>query len=350
MSRPAARTGRGPVGPARIALALLLGVVAVAIAWWGERNDRAGTARVERNVYLMGTTLSVTVEAADRRRAVEATDVAVREVARVEGLLSSWDSTTALARLNRAEPGRPVQPPAELLAILAEAWAWADSTGRAFEPAVGPLVDVWGLRTGGRSPSENEIEEALAAVRAGFTIDAAAGTAVRNAPGAWIDAGAFGKGAGLRAAAGALRNEGVERALLDLGGQGVAIGAPLRREGWRIAVAHPVRRTETVALLAVRDASVATSGASERPGHLLDPRSGRSLPAWGSVTVVATDPLVADALATALFVLGPAEARRWVEGRPDVGVLLLEEGGAGLEAWWNEAMEPRLVEPPASSG
>lgn len=352
MSRTGRSSDRGARKRGRVALALLLVGTAMAIAFgwarWPDRDDGAETVRVERSAYAMGTTLSVTVEAAGRQRAVDATEVAVREVARIEGLISSWDSTTALARLNRAEPGRPVRPPAEVLGILAEAWAWADSTGRAFEPAVGPLVDAWGLRTGGRTPSVEEVEKALASVRAGFTVDSVAGTVVRNAAGAWIDAGAFGKGAGLRAAGRALRSAGVELALLDLGGQGLAIGAPAGREGWRIAVAHPARRTEAVARLELQDASVATSGASERPGHLLDPRSGAPLPAWGSVTVATASPLAADALATALFVLGPEGARRWAEDRAEVGVLVLESEDSGLASWWNEAMGAMLVEPPAS--
>lgn len=352
--RSGAGAGRAGIDRARLARLLVLVPVAVAVGYgwarWSSGGEGEEPWRVERTAYVMGTTLTVTVEHRERGRAVEAADAAVQEVERMERLLSSWDSTTALGRLNRAEPGRAVEPPAELLDILSGAWAWADSTGRAFEPAVGPLVDAWGLRAGGRTPTAAELEEALGSVRAGFTVDPDRGTVVRESAGAWMDAGAFGKGAGLRAAGRTLREEGVERALLDLGGQGLALGAPAEREGWRIAVAHPSRRTETVALLALRDASVATSGASERPGHLLDPRTGASLPAWGSVTVVAADALAADALATALFVLGPDAARRWAEDRPDVGVLLLEVGDAGLEAWWNEAMAPVLVEPPPFSG
>lgn len=210
-------------------------------------------------------------------------------------------------------------------------------------------MDVRGLRTGGREPTAAEVEDALAAVRAGFRLDVAPGTATRLHEAAWIDAGGFGKGAGLRAAGERLRDLGVTDALLDFGGQGLVLGGADEGGGWRIAVAHPVRRSRPVATLLVSDRSVATSGASERPGHLLDPRTGASLAAWGSVTVVHPDPLAADALSTGLYVLGPEAAAEWARGRTDVGVLILESGPDGLRARWNREMERWLAQPPAVS-
>ena len=116
-------------------------------------------------------------------------------------------------------------------------------------------------------------------------------------PDAWIDAGAFGKGAGLEAAGRALAARSVRGALLDFGGQALTLGTRSEGGAWRIGVAHPARRREAVAELHVGGGlSVATSGGSERPGHLPDPRDGRQLPPWGSVTVVGTDPGYVDAV------------------------------------------------------
>jgi thiamine biosynthesis lipoprotein len=97
--------------------------------------------------------------------------------------------------------------------------------------------------------------------------------------------------------------------------------------------------------------SAATSAASERfveiegvrYGHILDPRTGRPVDAWGSVTVVMEDPLAADAVATALFVMGPEAGLAWAREREDVGALFLMEGPDGIEVAWNDAMEPWLV-------
>ena len=79
--------------------------------------------------------------------------------------------------------------------------------------------------------------------------------------------------------------------------------------------------------------------AGERIGHVLDPRTGQPVPAWGSVTVIARDPLVADILSTTLFVLGPVRAKEWAERLGEVGVLLLEERDGEVTPSWNREFE-----------
>jgi thiamine biosynthesis lipoprotein len=76
---------------------------------------------------------------------------------------------------------------------------------------------------------------------------------------------------------------------------------------------------------------------------VLDPRTGMPVPAWGSVTVVAADALAADALSTALFVMGPEAALAWARSRADIGVLVLELRGGDVVASWNPALESFLV-------
>lgn len=299
---------------------------------------------LERRVHVMGTFLSVRAWG-DRHSAAGAVEQAVREVERMDALLSTWRPGTGLDRLNRAPAGEPVQLPQALFDLLSEVQGWSRATGGAFDPGVGPLVDAWGVRSGGRTPEPAEVRAALEAVRAGVTLDPVGRTGARNHPGSWLDSGAFGKGAGLRDAAVPLRQSILCGAVLDFGGQLLVLGGPRP-----VGVAHPLRREEPVASLAVADASVATSGPSERPGHLLDPRTGHPAPWEGSVTVVAEDPLVADILSTALHVLGPAEGMRWAEGRMDVGVLFLEETPHGLRARWNPSMRRWLDQPPVSIG
>jgi thiamine biosynthesis lipoprotein len=123
----------------------------------------------------------------------------------------------------------------------------------------------------------------------------------------------------------------VEQALLDFGGQVLAIG------DWAIPVADPRDRGRPAVTLQLRDASASTSAQSERGievdgqwfGHVLDPRSGRPVPPWGSVTVVHDDPLTADVLSTALFVMGPDDGLHWAETH-GVAALFLIHTPAGL--------------------
>lgn len=310
-----------------------------------------GSERVERTVFLMGTRLRIRVDDADRSAALRASEAAVDEVRRLESLLSTWRGDSELSRLNRTPVGESFALSPRLGELLAEARRWARETGNAFEPVVGSLVDAWDLRGSGRRPESARLRRALAAVGPGaLELRNDATTAVRRHIGAWIDAGGFGKGAALGAAAAALREHGVEGAVLDFGGQVLVVG-PGDGGAAEVEVAHPARRNRPAATLSLRDASAATSGASERGvtvdgervGHLLDPRTGRPVPAWGSVTVVTDDPLAADALSTGLFVMGPRKGMAWARERDDVAVLfLLREEGAPPEARWNRAMERHL--------
>ncbi|MEX2610910.1 MAG: FAD:protein FMN transferase [Gemmatimonadota bacterium] len=320
-----------------------------------ERQPAPGAERADvwlaRESFVMGTLLRLEVAAPTRAAAAEASEHALAAVHRLDGLLSTWDGSAEMARLNAASAGSSAAVSAALLALLLEAEVWSKRTGRAFEPAVGPLIDAWELRGEGRVPDGAALRAALRAVRAGVTLDAAAGTLTRNDPAGWIDTGAFGKGAALAAAADALRTAGVADAVLDFGGQIMALGRPADGGGWRVPVAHPRHRHQAVGELLLRDVSAATSGASERfievdgqrYGHLLDPRTGQPVPAWGSVTVVAADPLAADALSTALFVLGPRAGMAWARDREDVAVLFLEDTPRGLVPHWNPAMERWLT-------
>ncbi|HEX7337092.1 MAG TPA: FAD:protein FMN transferase, partial [Gemmatimonadales bacterium] len=219
------------------------------------------------------------------------------------------------------------------------------------DPAIGSLIDTWNLRGQGHVPSPAELARARAAAGFGrFSFDPRRHTVSRDNGASWIDTGGFGKGVALREARRALARRGIRSALLNFGGQVLAIGSDRRGGDWTVPVAHPSQRTRPAARLYCQGCSASTSSQSERFvviggqkfGHIIDPRSGRPVSPWGSVTVVAEDPAVADMLSTALLVLGPHAGLEWARARSDVGVLFLVEKQDGLEHRWNPAMEPFL--------
>jgi len=264
---------------------------------------------IARHLAAMGTALSLTVSAPTRDAALRASEAGVREIERIEALLSTWRDDTPLARLNAAAPGIPVTVAPELFNLLKRVFEWEERTGGAFDPAIGPLVKAWGLRSGGRIPSAAELAAARrASGPALFTFEESPPRVSRRDALAGIDEGAWGKGWALDKAAAALRAAGAASGVLDLGGQILTFG-----EQTSVAVAHPRDRARAVATLHLKDASASTSGNSERGlvvngrrvGHLLDPETGEPSPDFGSATVVANDGLTADVLSTAFFVLGP---------------------------------------------
>ena len=268
----------------------------------------AEPALVERRLAVMGTLLDIRVEGVDRASALEASEAAAREIDRVEALLSTWKPGGPLDRLNRARPGEPVPIGAETAALLSDVFAWSLRTDGAFDPTVLPLIRAWDLRAAGRVPGERELSRALAATgRSRFGLDTGGAVAWRLSSEAGIDEGAWGKGYALDRAAAALRHAGAREALLDLGGQVLVLGRVF------VTTADPRDRSRAAARLDVANASVSTSGNSERGltvggrrvGHLLDPHTGRPASDFGSATAVAPSGLDADVLSTAFFVLGP---------------------------------------------
>lgn len=309
--------------------------------------------RVEREAWVMGTRLHLLAESSSPESALAVSETVIRELERMDRALSSWDPASAIGTINSAPPGQPTAVPAEVLALLSEVEALETRVVGTFNPRMGALVDVWDLRGRGKVPEEWDREEAvLATGRRSFRTDPEAMTVERRHERAWLDTDGFGKGAALRSAARALNVARDVRAVVDLGGQILAIGPS--DSPWTIRVAHPSRRDEAALELRVSGVSVATSGNSERQvlvhgqpiGHLLDPRTGSPAPIWGSVTVVSRDPLEADVLATALYVMGPRDGLEWSRTLDDVGVLFLEEVGDTLRPSWNGAMERWLSTEP----
>ncbi len=300
------------------------------------------TGWIERERLLMGTSLTVRLRAESRSAALAVAEAVFEEVARLESVLSSWSSDSELGRVNHAPPLRETVASHELTYLLKDAARWAAATGRAFDPGIGPLVDAWGLRTGGRVPSADELEAALAASGIDH-FEIRDGLARRTHESAWIDAGAFGKGAALNAARTVAERAGIRAGVLNFGGQLLLLGQQPSLQA--IAVADPRNRSRAAATLKVGGGSVATTSLSEkrfassgkRFGHILDPRTGRPAPPWGSVTVVDNDAMVADLLATALFVMGPEPGLRWAE-RNGVAALFLKTSDGDVEATWTSKL------------
>lgn len=353
---------------------LLLGSGARVVA---SPDDRATApvvgSVVERTVFLMGTRADLRVTAEDRAAALAASERAVRTLEETAERLSTWGDPGSggpageLARLNRAPVGEPMTLSPRLADELRRADACRRATGGAFDPVVGTLVAAWGLRGEGRVPAPEEIDRALESDGSDLElVDTPSGVAaIRRSAGVALDEGAWGKGAGLDAALAVLAADPtVLAADLDLGGQvavlrrqgggGVAAtsGTPGRADGPAIVdLADPRERDRVVARIEIPSGSVATSGNSERGlevdgrriGHLLDPRTGRPAPDFGSLTVWAPTALEADCLATGLYVLGPDAALAWAEAHPGIEVIvarMTDEGGVTLEA--TPAIEPKL--------
>jgi thiamine biosynthesis lipoprotein len=342
---PVLETLRASVGPLAGPFAGMSFAAAFAFATAARLSYEPTVATVERRVEVMGTTLDLLVRMKYREGALAASESTLAEIRRVEALLTTWKPGGELWRVDEGTQGKPVAVSRELADVLTADFAWIPRTQGAFDPTILPLVRAWGLRGKGRIPTAEELAAARRASGAQhFRIAAAAGTVTRLSPDAGIDEGAWGKGYALELAARALKKAHVESAVLDLGGQVLAVGSDTVEQPWRVPVAHPRDRSRSVAELGLTDLSASTSGNSERGreaggrkiGHILDPHTGEPAPDFGSVTVVGPSAFIADILSTAFFVLGPEKGLELSATLRSEGVanevLFLVERGSGLDA------------------
>lgn len=247
----------------------------------------------------MGTRFEVVVDDEDLARARSAAEAAFERVHECDARLSAFRTDSLVARANRGAFERPVALDAETFELLERCLAFARATHGAFDVAAGGWMRARGLHA--------ELETVDARPGAGFALDRATRSVRFRTPDTRLDLGAIGKGEALRRAADALRDAGVERALLHGGTSSVlALG------GWRVALGPG----PDAAVVELADASLSVSSTSARAqggrGHLVDPRDGAALAVGRACAVIAPSPLAAEAWSTALLVLdarGAFEAR-----------------------------------------
>jgi len=288
-----------------------------------------------RQTFVMGTRGTVTIYGLPAEDAEAAASAAVREMHRIESVMSTWNEESEISRLNRDSRGGPVRVSGELFTLLEKAYRFSEITGGAFDVTARPIVRLWGFQGGeARLPSEAEIADSLSRVGWRKMILDAADTTVTLTDGAGIDLAGIGKGYAVDRCARILMDRGAESALVDLGGNMFAIGSPPGRDAWSIGIRDPEDPSGVIGKLLIRDEAVATSGNYEnfvvidgkRYGHIVDPRTGRTVDHVLGVTVVAPSATASDALSTGLFVLGPEDGARVSDTLPGVGAVFALPG------------------------
>jgi thiamine biosynthesis lipoprotein len=242
----------------------------------------------------------------DREAAIER---AVGWFKRVEQDCSRFDARSELRRLC-AMTEQPVRPSALLFQALRFAVAVAEDTDGAFDPTVGALMRDRGFdvnhRTGERDTKT--ATDAAASFR-DITVDDAEGTITLHRP-LLLDLGGVAKGLAIDLAARELGEFG--NFAIDAGGDLFLAGLNPEGQRWSVGIRHPRSPAESIEQIRLSNAAVCTSGDYERKSavdaghHLVDPRTRAAAANAASATVVAASAMVADALATAAFVVGPA--------------------------------------------
>jgi thiamine biosynthesis lipoprotein len=279
-----------------------------------------------QSAVFMDTLVSVHVVADASAGAVsERIERAFGWFSHVERVCSRFDPESELSRLT-ARPGEPVPVSPLLFEAVRFAMEVARISGGVFDPTLGHTLARRGFNrnyiTGQTIDAPDELERAdYRDVR----LDPAAGTITLCRP-LVLDLGAVAKGLAIDLAA---------KELEEFPGSVVEAGGDLRMQGrnaeggpWRVGIRHPREDNALIEMLHLTDLAVCTSGDYERRGatagehHLIDPATGDSAARVASVTVVAPTAMVADALSTAAFVLGPARGLRFLARQGVDGLII----------------------------
>jgi len=293
----------------------------------------------------MGTTYSVQI--VDLPGASSRGDLHARvhgALRAIERRMSTYDQGSELSRFNASDSTEwfPVSP--DTLEVVAEALRVSRLSGGAFDVTVGSLVALWGFGPGGtrRRPPPEAIAAALGEVGFERLETRASPPAIRKrVSGVSVDLSAIAKGFAVDEVARLLVAAGARDFLVEVGGELRASGRNPRGEPWRVAVERPPPAQRAApCLLHLLDAAVASSGdyrnAFEEQGvrytHVIDPRTGRPVSTGvASATVLAASAMEADAFATALMVLAPAEGLRLAERQGLAARILVRTDGGFVE-------------------
>ena len=289
---------------------------------------------LQRTDYLLDTVVTLTLYDATEADL----DAAFKEIRRLSDLLDAYAPFSDLGWMQAAAGLKPVAVAPETMELLVFAKDMYERTGGYLDVTVGPLIDQWGIRNGGRYPAEGELSAALGLLGMDdLILDEAAGTAYLTRPGMRLDLGALAKGYIADKVKALLLERGVTSGVIDLGRNILLIGEKPGGAAFSIGVQSPTNAGDLLRVLALRDKSLVTSGTYERYfehegqryHHVLDPFTG--FPAdqgLSAVTILSGSSLWGDALSTACLLLGVEEGTKLIDSIPDAEALFVRTDGA----------------------
>jgi thiamine biosynthesis lipoprotein len=304
--------------------------------------QQRGPEVLKRAQFMMGTVVEITLIARDDQQAADAIRGAFQEVRRIEDLMSRRIKGSDVWRVNRAAGKGDVVVSRDLLFVIRVGLEASRLSGGAFDMTVGSLVSLWDrCWREDRTPSPDEVSRALGLMGSQYLeMDEDRQTLFLKRPGMELALGGIAKGYAVDRAFRFLQSRGFTDLIVNAGGDlrtgGTKFGAP-----WVVGIQDPRNKTRVMATIAVKDGAIATSGDYERYfikdgvryHHILDPVTGFPARASRSVTILADELIWADALATAVFVLGGERGMPLIEELQGTEALIVDgEGKATLSS------------------
>ena len=319
----------------RVAIAVLsLSIAFVAACRGGARDEIVRVRMVERTGVAMGSSLHLTAWTPDEAAARAAFESVFAEFERLEAQMSTWRPGSDVLRINAAAGDRPVPAAGDVRDVLRLARQISEWTEGTFDVTFGALTDVWKFD----HDQDNTIPTAEA-IRARLPlidyrqieIDDRAGTVFLRRKGMKIHLGGIGKGYAVEHAMQIFRRAGLRDFMIQAGGD-LYVGGHKDGRLWRLGINDPRGpEGQSFATIDLTDSTFSTSGDyarfflkdGVRYHHILDPSTGQPARLCRSVTIAAGSPVLADAIAKGVFILGPEKGMALVERLPRLEAVIV---------------------------
>ncbi len=269
----------------------------------------------------MATEFKISIAGGSESRAQVIAAEVLRDLEPLEAELSRFRDSSDIARINALRSGEKTMLGEAAYDCIALAIDVHAATGGAYDISVAPLLAVWqNPDNSPRTPTASELSDARAAVGIEkISLNPESPEIQVNADEVWLDLGGIGKGYALDQMALLLREREIDNALLDAGGSTLlAMGDGPDGKGWPVGFGQP-----ELPGIALVNRALSGSAFSERGEHIIDPRTGRPVPAAkGGAWALAQSAALADALSTAFLVLGDDEIRPFCVKHPEIGAVV----------------------------
>lgn len=319
----------------------------------------------KKTIYAMGG-IPINISAWDMDHSTFDLSVAMiaSRIEELEEMMSTYREDSQISRLNRGEKLESLPP--ELSDLIHNSLGYSVETDGAFDITVKPLVQLWKQCAGeDRLPNADEVAAAMSSVGYRHISMEPGGVPHYDTDGVMLDLGGIAKGYFADEAIKILAHGGATRAIVDCGGDVSTWQRPRSAAGgvepklFRVGVNHPLKPGKLLGVITLDHGAIVTSGNYERfyeiggkrYCHIFDPRTGWPVQGVYSVTLLAPSGEEADALATAVFVMGPEEGPKFVEAHDDLeAVIVIDDGKGGMEVYVSPGLIDRftLVEPDKS--
>jgi len=291
----------------------------------------------KKTLKLMGSRFDITVVEKDSLKAIKYIDIAIKEISRIEKMISSWDPNSQTSEINRNAGFKPVKVDKELFDLIERTISISKLTDGAFDISYASMDKIWKFNGTLKSmPSKESIKAAVSKVDyRNIILDKLNQTVFLKFKGMKIGFGAIGKGFAADKAKALLISKGAKAGIINASGDMNTWGKQPNGKEWMIAITNPLNKNNAFATLPLKKGAIVTSGNYEkfvsfnnkRYSHIIDPRTGYPSAGIISVSVLAPKAELADALATSVFVMGVEVGLNRINQLNKIECIIIKEDG-----------------------